>query len=59
MGNWQGKENRKNTIYRIDEDLQTEFKIICFKKGDSMSDVVSAFIEKYVKYHKNRRHGKK
>jgi len=50
MANWQGKENRKNVLFRIDEDLRNEFKIICFKKEISMSDVINDFIERYVKH---------
>lgn len=53
MANWQGKEERKNYIFRIDEDLQKEFKIICTRKNTNMSDVLNDFIERYVKHSTN------
>ena len=55
MGNWQGKEERANFIFRVDKELQKKFKSVCVKNNVIMSDIVNEFIERYVNHFEKKK----
>lgn len=41
--------SKKNTTIIVDEDIQHKFKTRCANNKISMSDVISGFMEDYIK----------